>query len=240
MIWLLFSIVYTLLEKGILGSLTSYPSSGNPYNFRSHIFMIPVSAFITGLFIGSAEIFYFNKLFIQKSFTKKIIYKTILYFAIIMVFMLSVTMLDNSIELHAPVFSKEVWDHAGLFVFSYSFWGVAIFIASIILVSLFYMEVSENLGVAVLQNFFTGKYHTPKEEERIFMFLDMKSSTTIAENLGHVKYYEMLNKYYADLSGPIVNYAGEIYQYVGDEVIVSWKLKNGLQNNSCIRCFFAM
>jgi|SRR6185436_4215038 len=238
--WLFFSIVYCLLERGIIGNLDHYPATGTPYNFSRNIFLTPISALFTGLLIGTAEIVYFNKLFLHKSFTKKILYKTLIYFAIITVFLLALASLVNSIELHASVFSKPVRYNVMLFFFNFSFWGVEIFIASIILVSLFYMEVSENLGVAVLNNFFTGKYHTPKEEERIFMFLDMKSSTTIAENLGHVKYYRMLNKYYADLSGPIVKHSGEIYQYVGDEVIVSWKLKNGLQNNSCIRCFFAM
>jgi adenylate cyclase len=112
--------------------------------------------------------------------------------------------------------------------------------ASIIIVSQFYMEVSENIGQGVLANFFTGKYHAPAEEERIYMFLDMKSSTTIAESLGHVKYFEMLWEYYSDLSDPIIDHSGEIYQYVGDEVVVSWKLKNGLDKNNCIHCFFAM
>src|SRR5205085_4361151 len=99
---------------------------------------------------------------------------------------------------------------------------------------------SDNLGHEVLNNFLTGKYHRPTEGERIFMFLDMRSSTTIAEQLGHVRYFEMLQQYYNDLSEPIVRYAGEIYQYVGDEIVVSWTLKNGLQNNNCTHCFFAM
>lgn len=104
----------------------------------------------------------------------------------------------------------------------------------------FYSEVSDNLGQNILSNFLTGKYHRPIEEERVFMFLDMKSSTTIAENLGHVRYFEMLKEYYSDLSGPVIQYAGEIYQYVGDEIIVSWTLRNGLRNNNCIQCFFAI
>jgi adenylate cyclase len=115
-----------------------------------------------------------------------------------------------------------------------------IYIAAIIFITQFYNEVSENIGHGVLANFFTGKYHAPTEEERIFMFLDMKSSTTIAEHLGHVKYFEMLKEYYADLSDPVIQYSGEIYQYVGDEIIVSWKLKNGLADNNCIECFFAI
>jgi adenylate cyclase len=50
----------------------------------------------------------------------------------------------------------------------------------------------------------------------------------------------MLHEYFSDMSNPIIGYAGEIYQYVGDEIVVSWKLKNGLQNNNCIECFFAI
>jgi adenylate cyclase len=112
--------------------------------------------------------------------------------------------------------------------------------AAIIVVSQFYTEVGENIGLGVLNNFFTGKYHSPKEESRIFMFLDIKSSTSIAERLGHIRYFEMLRDYYADLSDCIVKYSGEIYQYVGDEIVVSWTLKKGLHNKNCIQCFFAM
>ena len=65
-----------------------------------------------------------------------------------------------------------------------------------------------------LTYFLIGKYHKPIQEDRIFMFLDMKSSTTIAEKIGHVKYFEMLREYYSDLSNPIVQYHGEVYQYV--------------------------
>ena len=72
------------------------------------------------------------------------------------------------------------------------------------------------------------------------MFLDMKSSTTIAEELGHVRYFNLLQEYYADLSSPIIEHAGEIYQYVGDEIVVSWKLGKGLLKNNCIACFFEM
>ncbi len=128
----------------------------------------------------------------------------------------------------------------GQFFFNYVFCGVVVYLTTVVGVSLFYNEISENLGHGTLANFFTGKYHTPKEEKRIFMFLDMKSSTTIAESLGHVKYFEMLREYYFDLSDPIVKYSGEIYQYVGDEIIVSWRLKSVLENNNCIQCFFAM
>ncbi|MFD2633970.1 adenylate/guanylate cyclase domain-containing protein [Pedobacter mendelii] len=115
-----------------------------------------------------------------------------------------------------------------------------LYIASIIIITQFYAEFNDSIGPGTLSNFFLGKYHHPIEEERIFMFLDMKSSTTIAQNLGHLRYFEMLKEYFFDLSNAVIDYGGIIYQYAGDEMIVSWKLKDGIKNNNCIECFFAM
>jgi len=83
--------------------------------------------------------------------------------------------------------------------------------------------------------------HRPAEEvDRVFMFLDIRSSTEIAERLGHVKYFDLLNDFFSDISEPIVRHLGEIYQYVGDEVVISWELENGTQEGRCIECFFAI
>ena len=71
------------------------------------------------------------------------------------------------------------------------------------------------------------------------MFLDMKSSTAHAEKLGHIRYFQMLKEYYNDISIPILNCGGEIYQYVGDEIVITWKAKNNFANN-VLNCFFAM
>ena len=86
-------------------------------------------------------------------------------------------------------------------------------------------------------NYLTGFYHKPRQEMRIFMFLDMRSSTAIAERLGHVKYFQLLNELYADITDPILYSRGEIYQYVGDEISVSWSLRRGVGRQRCIRCF---
>lgn len=70
------------------------------------------------------------------------------------------------------------------------------------------------------------------------MFLDIKSSTTIAEKIKHKKYFELLNDFFNDVTDPIIYNKGEIYQYVGDEITVSWKLENQIENLNCINCFF--
>jgi len=57
-------------------------------------------------------------------------------------------------------------------------------------------------------------YHKPREEVRIFMFLDMKSSTAIAERLGHVRFYTLLNELFHEISRPVLQTKAEIYQYI--------------------------
>jgi adenylate cyclase len=239
-IWLVFSIVYTLLEKGLLGQLNYYPATGNPYSFGNALFVTPVTAFITGLLLGTLETLYINKRLIHLSFSKKILYKSLIYLVIILLFLVVVVIVANSLQLGIGIFSKQVWELAWTFFLNATFLSVVLYIAAIVVVVQFYAEVSENVSQSVLQNFFTGKYHKPIQEERIFMFLDMRYSTTIAESLGHIRYFEMLKAWYSDLSAPIVSYYGEVYQYAGDEIIISWTLKNGLKDNNCLQCFFAM
>jgi class 3 adenylate cyclase len=82
-------------------------------------------------------------------------------------------------------------------------------------------------------------YRQPfSEVERIFMFLDIRSSTTIAEELGHVQYFDLLNDFFRDIAEPISKNKGQIYQYVGDEVVISWPLEDGVSNANCLQCYF--
>lgn len=238
-IWFIFGLVYALLEKGILGELKYHPSTGIPYDFEVSLYF-SFSIAVVGLIVGTIEVVYLNKLFINRSFAQKILYKTLIYISMNYIFTMIAFPIGTSLELQTSILDPRVWDRLLIFITNFAYLSVVVYTALTLIVSLFYAEISENIGQGVLKNFFTGKYHSPIEEERIFMFLDMKSSTTIAENLGHVRYFEMLREYYADLSESIIQYSGEIYQYVGNEIVVSWKLKKGLRNNNCIQCFYAM
>jgi adenylate cyclase len=100
------------------------------------------------------------------------------------------------------------------------------------------IEIRSLLAPDFLRKYLTGKYHTPCEEERIFMFLDLRSSTALAEQLGNYKYSCLLQEIFRDLTIPILASKAEVYQYVGDEVILTWTHARGLQKNRCINCFF--
>ena len=90
------------------------------------------------------------------------------------------------------------------------------------------------------QSFLLGRYFKPKQELRIFMFLDMRSSTVIAEEIGDTRYFQLLNEVYADITDPVIYSEGDIYQYVGDEISVSWQLHKGVKGQRCLKCFFAI
>ena len=104
--------------------------------------------------------------------------------------------------------------------------------------TLFFVNVIEKYGPGTLGKMLKGYYHQPFETERIFMFMDIKSSTSIAEDLGHIKFFELLDDFFLDVTDPIIETKGEIYQYVGDEVVISWSMKNGLYRNNCLRCYY--
>ena len=99
-------------------------------------------------------------------------------------------------------------------------------------------QINLLLGPGNLIRFIRGEFYHPHEEARIFMFLDMKSSTTIAKRLGHVRYSQFIQDCFSDLV--VVNrFKASIYQYVGDEAVLTWPEKEGLEDHNCIRAFFA-
>ncbi|MGB0422829.1 MAG: adenylate/guanylate cyclase domain-containing protein, partial [Flavobacteriales bacterium] len=65
-----------------------------------------------------------------------------------------------------------------------------------------------------------------------------KGSTRIAEKLGHMKYSLFLQDCYRDFS-IVDKFDAEIYQYVGDEVVISWPVKKVKKKRLVIESFFA-
>lgn len=102
----------------------------------------------------------------------------------------------------------------------------------------FFQEMDRKFGPGNLWRMIKGTYFHPMEEERVFMFLDMRSSTTIAEKLGHIQYSLLVQDCFKDIV-VVSEHAAEIYQYVGDEAVLTWNAKDGFLNNNCVNAFLA-
>ena len=190
-----------------------------------------------GLLIGLIELVVFEKRFRKYNFSRKVATKFFIYMVLMLVIIAIAFPITSSIELSTSPLDPEVLKKTASFFQSFLFINTVVQISFQLLLCLLYAAISENLGHQVLLNFFTGRYHNPKEEQRIFMFLDMKNSTTIAEQLGHDQYFKLLEHYYEIMTDPIINSLGEVYQYIGDEVVITWDAHKGLTNNHCILCF---
>jgi adenylate cyclase len=190
--------------------------------------------FPLGLVFALLELFLFQRAemtFRQWSFTKILLFKTLVYTAVIYAVTLALMIVSGFLE------GRELSE---LPPFLVSKGQLVLVLYTLVVYGLlvFFLQVNHLLGKGVLWKFIRGKYHKPREEERIFMFLDMKSSTTIAEQLGHVRFYSLLNELFHEISEPVLQTKAEIYQYVGDEVVLTWEVKHGLENSNCLKSFF--
>ena len=195
-----------------------------------------IVGFVMGLGFGVLELFMMTKLNQRiKTFPIPIIIitKTIAYTIIIF-------LISNVLGLLAGLFEgKEISEFYDSLTdrnqFHMIFYSLAVFT-----IIIFFLQISRLLGEGKLIKFLLGKYYKPVEEERIFMFLDMKSSTTLAEKLGLKQYYSLLNTFFSEITEPVLTRKAEIYQYVGDEVVFTWTTKDGLKDANCIQLFFSI
>ena len=205
-------------------------------------------AFINGISVGvlGGVILSFFEYFVFEidsrrfSFINLLIIKTALYFTLFSLMILAVLCFTRSIEN-----DKSFWEYFyGVdfqnFIYHGDFKIILIYCLGVLIIINFTRQINRKIGYGVLLNFIFGKYHYPKEEERIFAFIDLKKSTQIAEKLGPLSFHKLLYEFFYDISISILVTKGEIYRYVGDEIVVTWKTNDGLDNANCIRAYFLM
>ena len=119
-----------------------------------------------------------------------------------------------------------------------SFWAHFLYIPFASLVFSLLVIVTDNYGTGLFWKIVLGHYKSPKEENRIFMFLDMKDSTAIAEKIGHLKFSQLLQDCFYELNELAPLFKAEIYQYIGDEAVLTWPIQKSSSNQNCIKLFF--
>jgi adenylate cyclase len=100
--------------------------------------------------------------------------------------------------------------------------------------------IANIIGPRAFLNFITGRYHSPAEENRFVLFVDIAGSTGLAERLGGVGIHRFLDRTFRLLTLAVVDYRGEVLNYVGDEVIVTWRERGGAVDCRPLRCFTTM
>lgn len=194
--------------------------------------MTSLLGMITGLLYFLMERIFEKKWFKRKPMGKQILLKVIAYFGLIS------TIIHTTIAILGKVYDMPFQINFINLATSGAVWSFIIYFSVGSIWFSFLKLVNEKFGPGTFWKILFGQYQEPKVEKKIFMFLDLKSSTQIAEQLGYQKYSGLIQQCFYDLNEVIRSYSGEIYQYVGDEVVVSWDYERGTQNCECVDLFF--
>jgi adenylate cyclase len=231
-------VISVALAGSAIGILISYIIGGSEFTYRAALNGIIIGALVGGSIVLFEGILLRERLR-RMRFTNALLLRTFVQVCIITYYAILTILVYNALLYNIPL--SEALSHPNFLGF------IRVELIEVILYSIvagfllnFTRQTNRMLGQGSLFNVMTGKYAYPKEETRIFMFSDLESSTTIAEKIGNIQYHRFLDDYYFDITQPIVECSGEIYQYIGDEIVVTWKLNKGLRNADCIRCFFEM
>ena len=213
------------LVSGLIGSLVGMPKY---YGVVDNIWPVLSKGFLLGFIVSGILVLldqiYFEAKLKNLSLMMSVLIKSTAYLVVIICVFLFTTYLFR----HLLPVQLQLSMVAPVVLVTYVF----------IFVGTFLLGIAQLLGSNVLINFVTGRYHRPSEEERIFMFMDLVASTSIAEKLGNFQFHEFLNDFFCDLSEEIIEHKGEIYKYIGDEAIIVWKMHPGGSNQNCLDCYY--
>jgi len=230
-----FLILMTLMH---LNSLATYSSLSieNNYPFIINVIYAFIAGVLYGVTLGYVDVLiekYHNR---NLSLGRIILMQGLTYYVLIVVLMLfsRYVIWEYFIVNYVP---KDL--NTGHQVWKYYYWIILIYTFAMAMVISFINQMNKKFGPGVLLPMLLGKYRNPKEEQRIFMFMDLKSSTSHAEKLGHIKYSALIRDSFIDINKVLVKHRAEVYQYVGDEIVVSWPQISDFNSITCVEFYFA-
>ena len=102
------------------------------------------------------------------------------------------------------------------------------------------LTLNRLIGPGVFRNLLLGRYHSPREEERALLFIDLIGSTAIAERIGATRFLALMNEFVYDIGAALEGSGGVIYRYVGDEAIITWRLDRTRDLSGAVEVVFRL
>lgn len=239
LVWIIIGFLIACYDYTVLRSDLSSGSSAH-FSFGSHVVLSMLTGLLGALMGGSFLIFYVNEKYRDKPYGLTIAAVVLSFIMVVSLVAVILALIAAPLETGKGFSSRETMTSFKNYLFDPLHLKNIIVWSGVVAMTQVMLQFNTKFGEGNLWNMIRGKYQTPKIENRIFMFVDLNGSTTIAEKLGDEHYHALLKTYFADITNPILDNRGQIYQYVGDEVIISWSYEEGIADCRCIECFFAM
>ncbi len=196
-----------------------------------HFWYTLAVSFILGIPLGIFEEFVFANRFKKKPFLVILLVKGLVYWLTASILFMVLIYIVGLI-LNLPFERYIEFLSSGEFLRGLIY---TIFVYDMVIV---FNQYDRLLGHELTFLYAYGKYQTPEREDRIFMFLDLDSSTELAEKMERERYFNFVNDFFHDISEPVLRCSAQIYQYVGDEVVFTWRIKDGLREGNCVKLYF--
>lgn len=223
--------INTSLIFGLVTMICTMPYYWLTDNINTEWYWALLMGFKFGVGAGILEEFIFANWFRKLPFILMVLLRAFIY-------MLIVAWAFVGLEIFSAFLNGEPITEAFNDFIHLNFLINFLYILTVFDFLIFFNQINKFLGHGRMFSLWSGKYHYPQKEFRFFMFLDIISSTEISANLGKVEYYKLINDFFHDITNPVLQSSATIYQYVGDEVVLTWNLSDGLADNNCIEIFF--
>lgn len=233
--WIVSYVIFFSMLYFIAVAITGLYIEDVKVSLSSNLLVALISAVFFGTALGTTD-FFLEKILRGRSLGIEIIAKGVAYLIIWNVvssiaYSIGTTISSDFIQSATIEYTDE---------FSFNILAAAsIYTAIMIFFISFIKQMNKKFGPGMLIPMFFGKFRKPHRENRVFLFMDLKDSTSYAERLGSIKYSQLIQDCFLDVNRVIPPFNAEIYQYVGDEVVLSWMSDEGIRNMNCIKFFFA-
>jgi adenylate cyclase len=229
--------IATIVVSGaLLGLIYSSFSDGFGVLYP-HINTVIIGILVGGL-LSYLEFYFFPEKSRNFKFISLVLLRSGIYILLITIIVFSVLMVSRMIRLKMGF--SEVLASADFqyYLIHKDFKVAVVYTVAFAFIINFSLLMSRKIGRATMWDIISGKHYKPTSVETIFMFLSIRHSDRIIHKIGRLKYHQFLADFFHDITQPILAYHGAIYEYVEDNIVVSWKPKNGCKNSNCIRTYF--
>jgi adenylate cyclase len=230
------TIAAIIFVGALLGLIYSSFSDGFQVIYP-HVNTVIIGILVGGL-ISYLEFYVFPKRGRRIKFIQLVVIRSAIYILSITAIVFIVLLVSRMIRLNMGFGEVLASDEFRFYLFEEDFKVAIVYTVAFAFIINFSLLMSRKIGRASMWDIISGKHFKPDEVERIFIFLSIRNSDQIIHKVGRLKYHMFLADFIHDITMPILERRGTIYEYVEDTIVISWKPKNGIFDANCIRAFF--
>lgn len=220
---------------GMIGALANMQHATLPEKLLAGVVFCLSSAVIFSGVLGAAQAWILPRTKVP-SFVLAVVLTSLTYLAVILIALPTIIAMFVSFAMRTAPWNPKVVEVVRLVINP----AFILFAFGVMVAITFFFMVKKKLGPGVLENWILGRYYRPRQEERVFMFLDLRNSTALGETMGDLAFSRLIQMFFEDLSNPVLQSKGEVSHYIGDEAVLTWSFSRGLSDGNCLKCFYMM